>query len=36
MIDHIKNKRLSLTNTEKKDQVKEEDFLWNLGEDISV
>ena len=36
MLDHIKNKRLSLTNTEKKYQLKETKFTWNLEEDISV
>ena len=30
MLDHIKNKCLSLTNTEKKYQLKETKFTWNL------
>ena len=36
MLDHIKNKRLSLTNTEKKYQLKETKFTWNLEEDIAM
>ena len=36
MIDHNKNECPSLTNTDKKDQLKEKEFTWNLEEYISL
>ena len=34
MLDHLKNKCLSLINTEKKERLKEAEFLWNIEEEI--
>ena len=36
ILSHIKNKCLQLTTTEKKEKLKEIEFLWNPEEDIAV
>ena len=36
MLDHLKNKCLSLMNTDNKDQLKETELPSNLEEDIVV
>ena len=36
ILDHLKIKFLSLTNTKNKDQLKVTDFPWNLEEDIAM
>ena len=36
MLDHLKKQCLSFKNTEKNDQLKETEFLWNPENDIVV